>query len=248
MTYSQKVSQQLVQPKQPCIINFVGPVGVGKSTNLTLLRNYLKLRQIRVSTTFIKSSHGLAYMFSRLLLTLVGYEIAQANPEKTLSTSKYRHESQGKIIVKKLLPLWCFLDQISILTKFVFTVFLPSSLGFTVLVEEGLPMTLFTYKQSFPLFFGTEPREPRIILLLMGYVTSRNHLNIVLDANDQELALRRGTRNFRQHEVSEYVFLQREWTRKLNPVDTVFLNTSAKSVLEVHQSIIKGLRGKSDIA
>lgn len=227
----------LRQPLEARIVSFIGPVAVGKSTHIDLLRNYLKLKNMRVVTTFIKSSHGLSYVLNRFI-----------------TAPKAQHEAlyhrgliqpRSKNIVKKLHSLYCFLDVISIAAKFFFTVYLPFCFGFTVLIEEGLIMTLYTYTVAFPQFFDTQPTVPPIILSLLKYISHKGGVNIVLDASFEELVHRRRHRGYRTNELAEYIRMQKEWVKRLNLANTILINTTNKSRASVHREIVAALTGST---
>jgi hypothetical protein len=216
---------------QPCIVTFIGPVGVGKSTQIRLFQKYLKSKNILVIRTFIKSNHVLTYFLSSLLKTL-------GASEKVSYPNGFSRVYPKRTIVRKIFPLWCFLDAVSVATKFLFTVSIPFRLGFTVLIEEGLPMSLYTYTIAFPTFFQTEPTTLLVLPNLLGWLTNKAHVNIVLDASEEELDQRRRGRNYRQSELAEYVSLQKKWIKHLNLEGTVFIDTSNASHLSVHEKII----------
>jgi len=217
-----------------CIITFIGPVGVGKSTQMRLIKDHLKQKGIRSTQTFIKSSHALTYILSEFLKALGLYEKVTYHNDITRTYPR-------RDVVRKLFPLWAFLDTLSIAIKFFFRVYIPFSLGSTILIEEGLHMTLHTYGMSFPNFFDTEPKVPPLVPRLIGWIMSKNHVNVVLDATDDELDQRRRSRNFRQNELSEYVSLQRKWIKRLDSGDTIFLDTTNGTPLRVHAKVVTAL-------
>ena len=220
-----------------CIITFIGPVGVGKSTQMKLIKDYLKLKGIRATQTFIKSNHALTYILSESLKALGLYEKV-TYPEGVTRIYPSRE------VVRRLFPLWCFLDMVSITFKFFFTVYLPFRLGFTPLIEEGLMMTFYTYGMSFPHFFKTEPKVLPLLPSLLGWVVSKNHVNVVLDAKEDELDRRRSSRNYRQNELSDYVSMQKKWIRRLNSGNTFFMDTTNEPVLGVHKNIVTALENR----
>ena len=217
-----------------CIITFIGPVGVGKSTQIRLIKDYFKLKGIRTTQTFIKSNHALTYILSEFLKALGLYEKV-SYPEGVTRIYPARE------VVRKLFPLWCFLDTLSITFKFFFTVYLPFRLGLTPLIEEGLMMSFYTYVMSFPHFFKTEPKVLPLLPSLLGWVISKNHVNVVLDAREEELDRRRSKRNYRQNELSDYVSMQKKWIRRLNSRNTFFMDTTDEPVLRVHKNIVTAL-------
>ena len=220
-----------------CIITFIGPVGVGKSTQMKLIKDYLKLKGIRATQTFIKSNHALTYILSEFLKALGLYE-------KVTYREGVTRIYPSREVVRRLFSLWCFLDTVSITFKFFFTVYLPFRLGFTPLIEEGLMMTFYTYDMSFPHFFKTEPKVLPLLPTLLGWVISKNHVNVVLDAKEDELDRRRSSRDYRQNELSDYVSMQKKWIGRLNSGNTFFMDTTNESVLGVHRNIVTALENR----
>ena len=216
------------------IITFIGPVGVGKSTQIRLLKDYLKLENVRVTETFIKSTHALAYILSRFLIAL-------GECEKVSFSEGITRLYPRKDVMKRLFPLWCFLDTLSIAAKFFFTVYVPFCFGFTPLVEEGLIMTLYTYRRALPVFFEIEPKVPSLLLSLLGWVMSKNHVNVVLDATDDDLKQRRRNREYRQNESSVYISMQKRWMKRLNSQNTIFIDTTGETAGQVHKNIVMAL-------
>jgi len=216
------------------IITFIGPVGVGKSTQTRLLKDSFKLRNVRVIETFIKSTHGFAYILSRFLIVLGACE-------KIAFSEGITRLYPRKEVMKKLFPLWCFLDTVSIAVKFFFTVYIPFCLGFTLLVEEGLIMTLYTYRRALPAFFEIEPKVPPLLPSLLGWVVSKNHVNVVLDATDDDLRQRRRNREYRQNESSVYISMQKRWMKRLNSQNTIFIDTTGQTAGRVHKNIVMAL-------
>lgn len=183
--------------------------------------------------TFIKNSHFLTYILMRFLRALGAYEKVAYSDDLRIYPRRD--------IVRKLFSLWCFLDILSIAAKFFFTVYIPSNLGYTVLVEEGLFMTAHTYCVIFPWFFKTQPKALPLLPNLLGWIERKNHVDIILDANVEELSLRRKHRSYRQSELSEYITMQKKWMQRLSQSDTVFIETSGESVESVHKKIVAAL-------
>jgi len=219
------------------IITIIGPVGVGKSTQINLLIAYLRSRNVKVISTFIKNTHGLAYILSRLLIELGAYEKVSFS-----DGSSYKYPR--KEIMKKLFSLWCFLDMFSIAVKFFFTIYLPFFFGFTSLVEEGLMMTQLTYLKALPFFFETESKVPSLVTTLQAWVVNNNHVNFVLDATEDNLKARRRTRSFRQYELSAYTSMQKRWLQNIRSPNTFFINTSGQTIRDVHNKIVIALEAK----
>ena len=219
---------------QAAIVILLGPVGVGKSTQIALLSNYFHKRKNRTVTTFIKSNHVFSY-FLRAALVLLGCSEKIFYPDGTPIVCP-----KGRV-VRRLLPLLAIFDAVSIAIKFFFEVFIPFHFGFTVLIEEGPAMTLHTYSVCYPEFFKTKPRVVRLSHILLGWVLSKAHAQIVMDTTDAELIERRKSREFRRTELPEYVISQRKWVQSINLQGTFRIETTNKSIAEVHKTIVNVL-------
>lgn len=201
-----------------CIITFMGPVGVGKSNQIKLLQNYFLSNKNKVVTTFIKSSHLLAYLILKFLRLL------------------------HKDVDKNLLSLLYLLDVISISVKFLFKVYIPFHLGFIILIEEGPMMTLFTYAVRYPTLSHIKPKKHPFIPRLIGWILKQKHVNVILSAENNELVKRRKNRNYRRYERSEYVFLQKKWFNQINMGNTIFIETTNLSALQTNKLIVTAIR------
>ena len=114
-------------------------------------------------------------------------------------------------------------------------------MGFTVLIEEGLLMTLHTYMVYFPRLFKTKPKVLPFLANLIGWLANKNQVNIVLDAADQDLNLRRISRSFRRIEHPEYIRSQEEWMGHLSSSNN-FIETTRISAKVVHGKVIDVVR------
>ena len=217
--------------KQAAIVVLLGPVGVGKSTQMALLKNYLQNKKNRTVSTSIKSNHMLSYLL-RIFLVHLGCSEKSVFPDGTTIVSP------KKYVVNRLMPLLAFLDTISIALKFFSEVFIPFHFGFTVLIEEGPAMTLHTYSECYPEFFRTNPRVVRFSSSLLGWILSKNHAQIVMDTTDDELDGRRRSREFRRTELPEYVISQRQWVKNMDFQGTFHIETNSKTINEVHRKIV----------
>jgi len=221
----------------PSIISFMGPVGVGKSTQIKLLQDRLKSKKVKTVKTFIKSNHIFAHITRRLLILVGAYE----------NQDDLGVICINKRIVERLYPVLILLDAVSITIKFFFTVYIPFHMGFNVLIEEGLMMSLFTYTLANPKIRGLKPKTPPFLLRLINWILKQKHVNIILDAESKELILRRKNRNYRQNESPEYVDLQKKWLKHLNYGNTIFLETTNLPIIQVHEVIVAAIEKYADL-
>ena len=110
-------------------------------------------------------------------------------------------------------------------------------------VEEGLKMTIANYQLFRPHFLGIKPVKLPFIDTLSNWVMSKKHIEIILDANNHELILRRKSRKFRRYETKEYENLQRQVISQLNGKHTIHINTTGKSIKSVHNIIVGTVNG-----
>jgi hypothetical protein len=216
----------------PVIVSFIGPVGVGKSTQIVLIANYFRSRGRKTVETYIKSVHGTTLVLSTLIKKLS--EILSGGSSNELVKSR-------SVLQVRFAPLWNLSETVSIVGKFLFSVYLPFSLGFNVLVEEGLIMSLENYRSFRPQLFGTKASELPLLELLLRWTNSRKHLYVILDAGDSDVVNRRRSRTFRRAERDDYVKLQRVVMSKLNGPDVLVVETSGKSIAEVNRILIEYL-------
>jgi energy-coupling factor transporter ATP-binding protein EcfA2 len=210
------------------IVAFLGPVGVGKSTQINLLRTYLESRDQKVTVTYIKSTHGLTYVLSRLL--------------NALTRILHNGDEKARIVFYRgFAPLWNLSETISITVKFLFTVYIPYTLGYYVLVEEGLIMTIENYRLFRPYYLGVKPQRLPLLELLLRWINSKNHLNILLYANEEDVAKRRLSRSFRRYETEDYLALQKQVFKQLRGPQLLVLNTTHRSIESVHTIIVNSL-------
>ena len=215
----------MVKDSSPIIITVIGPVGVGKSTQIQLLRNFFSANKLKNVTTYIKSVHGLTFFLS--------YIIRKLTKDK-MDLRKKIHQRINKV--------WIISESISITMKFLLLVYLPYQLGYSIIIEEGLKMTIANYQHFRPYFLGVNPETVPFINTLQGWIESKNHLEIILDADKEEVASRRKNRTFRRYETSEYETMQRYTMSNLKGPNTVFIDTNNKSINQVHNIIVEHVK------
>jgi hypothetical protein len=213
----------------PIIITFIGPVGVGKSTQISLLAQYFRGNNRKTFETYIKSVHGSTFVLNFFIEKMV---------DRLKKNNGSLDEDLERRIYQRITPLWNVSDEISILVKFFFSVYIPFQLGYNVLLEEGLIMSIENYRMFRPYFIGVKQRRMRLLDLLLRWINSHNHLDIVLDARDDEIGNRRMSRTFRRYETEDYLKLQRKSMSRLNGPRFLWVNTSGKSVKDVNGIIV----------
>lgn len=227
---------------KPRIIVFLGTVGSGKTTQMSLLSSYMRGQGLKVRTSFLKTGHLLAYILEVFLAKTLAGKRKDVYPIRAIM-----EEKPG--IFRRLFKLWVVLDVISIYIRFFFTIYIPIKLNYFVLVEEYIPAIIADY-----IYLSKFLNQPlKTISFALNLVSRLYYLGgpakgVYLDTDTDELRLRwrrRGT----PEEKLDYLHMQRtvllSVTRTLLHDDLVYINTSNRNIMETNKSIISSL--KNDI-
>ncbi|MEM0471725.1 MAG: hypothetical protein QXI22_07125 [Sulfolobales archaeon] len=223
------------------IIVFSGSVGSGKSTHMRLLASELRRRGVKVRVTFLKSGHVFAYILTILLAKMLTrrrdlYPIGALVAEKP-------H------IFRRIFRLWLALDIISVSLKFLFNIYIPLKLGYTILVEEYIPATISDYLYlSRTIGLSLRPRSFTVIFLLRLMQLGGFTQIIFLDAENSELK-HRWKRRGSPDERGDYINIQRtlllQVSKELSSNGLLYVNTSKQTPEKVHQLIKEQLMGET---
>lgn len=219
------------------VVTFAGTVGAGKSTQMRLLALMLKHKRLRVKITFIKTGHMLAYLLI-LLLKRVLRGKNDVSPIRALI--EYR-----PVVFMKLFRLWLILDMLSISARFMLAVYFPSKMGHVILVEEYIPASIADY-----VYLAKTVNFPvRSTFFIVNYMLRLHNLcrpvlTIFLDACDSCLADRWRQRGSLREKL-DYLVMQRTLLLNIskNLSDHfIYINTSNKTIKEVHELIANYLK------
>jgi len=213
----------------PVIVTFIGPVGVGKSTQSRLLSKYFRKRGQKVVDTYLRSAHGTSYLITVILKRV----------QSQKSSNIGNNSLTGKSLEEKFATFWNISDSINILVKFLLTVYIPYVLGYNVLIEEGIFMSIENFRLFRPKLLGVKATTPLLLDIILRWTNAHRNLYIILDAGDDEVVKRRRTRVFRRSESADFVLLQRKAMSELVGRDVLRINTSEKSIEEVNKMIVK---------
>ena len=220
------------------IVVFVGPIGAGKSTHIHLLAKYMRNKKKRVIITCLKSYHLfvniILYLFEKFLMPR---RKSKFHPIRLLFESRSH-------VFRRLFRLLAYLDVLSIALKYLLRVYLPSKLGYCILVEDYVLSTLADY-----MFLLAQIRlDPHILkglwlkILIRFLNATPVTMYVYLDADNRALVERWHMRGTPYDRIS-YVEAQRRLIPRLYKIldDTrpfICINTSDKEPKEVQEHII----------
>jgi thymidylate kinase len=220
------------------VIVFIGTVGSGKSTHIKILYSKLKQRGFKVRISSLKRGHLLIFVLEVLLSKMFAGKRKGVYPIRALLEER-------PTLFKRIFRLWLSLDLISITLKFLASIYLPSRLGYIVLVEEYIPATITDY-----IYLGGVINSPLkmnsfAINYLIRLMKLCGPIRIVfLDAKDEELKRRWKLRGSPE-EREDYLQMQRtlllRLSRTLSSNELIYVNTSSRTLTETQELITNRL-------
>ncbi len=220
------------------IVTFVGLVGAGKSTHIKLLCRALRKNGVNPKVSWLKTNHLFAY----ILLYLMSRITTGRRTAYIIRGFLTYH----KRLFDRIYNIWLALDLISILLKYIATILIPLRLGRIILVEEYVPAILADlYYFNYRLKRKSKPWIARLYeTILLSIYGKHKNIIIYLYADPQVLRerwIKRGT----PIEDLAYLLFQEKILRKLVmrlPAEKrIFINTSHRSPIEVHNEIYRSL-------
>jgi len=198
------------------LIAVIGPVGVGKSTIITLLSNSLREKGISIITTYIKAFHGLSFVIWQLINKLM------FSSQKVLSSQSavapwYRISKLHEKLAWKLTLLTALIDALLSIPLKLLQIHILRLIGYTVLCEEYLYGALTDYTYT---FINAKTRRGRKILsfaikiFISELLKTKPHVTIVLDSNINDLFNRWKKRGYGDPQL-QYVIFQKAFLNKL---------------------------------
>lgn len=221
--------------QKPHVLAFLGPVGVGKSTQMKLLASKLRDNGLKTRNTSFKANHLLTFLLIRILAKMLGESRKSVSPIRALIN--YR-----STFLKKIFKLWLALDIFSISLKFLLTIYFPVKIGYIVLVEEYIPATIANY-MYYRRVLGLPSRAIYFLLSFMPKLMHQvGHTEIIfLDAPTSTLKLHWSSRGS-SDERTDYIHMQHtallSLARKLSSPRILYINVKNQTVKETHERIL----------
>lgn len=218
------------------LIAFLGTVGAGKTTQINALATRLREKNRKVKTTFLLSGHIFAYFLEVFLVKIVKHKERDVYPIRTLFEEKPE-------LFRSVFKIWMILDIISISIKYLIEIYIPSKLGYTVIVEEYLPSSIVDYLYlSKKINLEKElPTELLEFLLKLIYLIKPIQI-IFLDAKDEVLVARwqrRGSPIQRPDYIKAKRTILQRIIKNISLSESLFLETGDKDIAEINEKIVR---------
>ncbi len=226
------------------LLVFLGTVGVGKSTQIGLLESRLKSDGFKVRTSFLKTNHLLAYLFTIFLVKLLVKDKEYSYPIGTLIENKPE-------LMKKIYRLWLTLDLISLSISFFLKIYIPIKRGRIVIVEEYFPATISDY-MYFARSIGYPIKNLSFVINYMQKLSyiGGSYLIIFLDTSIKDLLTHWKNRNSRAELYTniliapDYIGMQRSVLFNIaNKLSSklLYLRIDNKTIKETQKNIMEFL-------
>jgi len=214
----------IVTSKAPKAIIFFGPDGSGKTTQTDLLIQRLRKDGVSTRRLWLRSLHTLAFVISKIAMHVLGLESVYD------FRSKYSH-------IRSFRPLWYAIEFISILPLVLFRFYIPLARRQTVVAERYV----IDWVVSLSYASSNESLLDSILAKAVLRFMPKDSLLIYIDA-DYDTIYSRGRRD----DSSEFIEFQRRFYAKIAQiVNAVIINTSDKTVQEVHELIYQSTQCSS---
>jgi len=208
----------MITNRAPKAIIFFGPDGSGKTTQAELLTQQLRKEGIRTKRLWLRSLHTLAFMISKVAMTIMGLE----------SVYDFRAKYSR---VRAFRPFWYGIEFVSILPLILFRFYLPLARGHTIIAERYVidwiaSLSFVSANESLPYSWLAKSALTFI---------PKDSLLIYIDA-DYEAICSRG----RKEDSFEFIEFQRRYYAKIaQKLNAVVIDTSNKTIPEVNALIYK---------
>jgi len=202
--------------KMPKAIIFFGPDGSGKTTQADLLVKDLEKNGVRTKRLWLRSLHTLAFVISKLAMRILDLKDVYEFRSKYSRRRSFR-------------SIWYIIEFISIIPLVLLKFRIPLSIGYTVVAERYIIdwMVSVSYASRNELFIDS------LIARLAFKLIPKQSLLIFIDASYDAIRLRGRT-----EDSFEFIQFQRTlYARIANKLNSLVINTSDKTLPEVHELI-----------
>jgi thymidylate kinase len=117
----------------------MGTPGAGKSTQIAILASEFRASGFKIRTTDLSSGYVWDYLRPlAIILAKLLTRRSNASPTSALA------EGDPKVY-RTLLKLWLMLDTFDIYAKFLLDIYVPSRLGYSLIIEQSIPNKIAEY-------------------------------------------------------------------------------------------------------
>ena len=223
--------------KKHRLVVFVGTVGAGKSTQIKLLAFQLRNKGLKVKTAYIRTNHLFAHLLSLILAR--GFIKNRKSPRRAHVRALIEEKPA---IFRSIFKLWLALDLFGTSLRFLLTVFLPTRMGYTVLVEDYVSATIFDhiyFSRVLNLPYKASSFVPRFLSRLIHVAGSTRW--VFLDANKDTLKSRLEKRGS-FIEKTDYLQMQRNTvlflSKTLSSYELLYVDTTDQNAMETCERVV----------
>jgi thymidylate kinase len=116
----------------------MGTPGAGKSTQIAILASELRASGLKIRTADLK---GYVREYLRPLAIILAKLLTRRS---NVSPTSGLLEGDPRVY-RRLLKLWLMLDTFDVYAKFLFNIYVPSKLGYSLIIEQFIPTKIAEY-------------------------------------------------------------------------------------------------------
>jgi len=212
--------------KIPSAIIFFGPDGSGKTTQAEMLVNLLNRNGVKTRKLWLRSLHTLAFVISTIAMHLLHLN----------SVFEFRQKYSHK---KSFRRVWYAIEFLSILPLIVLRFRLPLLRGYSIVAERYV----IDWIVSLSYLSRNELMLDSLLAKIVLKFIPRGSVLIYIDATFDTIYSRGRTEDSR-----EFIDFQRKFYTKIaQMLDATTIDTSEKTVNEVHELICRHMLGVNSI-
>lgn len=221
--------KEAIGPYKHFQVIFLGSVGVGKSTQLSLLQSYFRHNNVSVSRCFLKS------FYPHMLRTIARFGHKMFDERDDGSVVVTLDPSVAKRIMKGMLVI----DVAAVLTAYLLTIKLPLYFKDVILVEESLPGTIMEYMDAAWKGVVDTSFAVRLIKFLLLIIYKEQPLMIIL-VTKREVLRERWVRRQSPFETERYLESQNRVIQSIIKFHErkIVVYDDGNTVKEIHDTIV----------